>query len=78
MSTLSHLKPAPLWRHFEELCGIPHPSKHEERIARHLADFGRSLGLETIEDEVGNVILRKPATAGMEDRPWLCLQAHKA
>ncbi|MFA6003753.1 MAG: aminoacyl-histidine dipeptidase [Elusimicrobiota bacterium] len=76
MSVLGQLKPAALWRHFEKLCEIPHPSKHEEKIGKYLADFGRSIGVETIQDEVGNVILRKPATAGMADRPWVCLQAH--
>lgn len=76
MSTLGHLKPAALWRHFEELCAIPHPSRHEERIGRHLAAFGRSLGLETLTDGVGNVVIRKPASRGREDRPCVCLQAH--
>lgn len=76
MSILSGLKPQPLWNHFEKLCGIPHPSKHEQLIGKFLADWGRSLGLETILDETGNVIIRKPATKGMEDRPWVCLQAH--
>ena len=76
MPILAALKPQPFWSHFEKLCSIPHPSKHEELIGRYLADFGRSLKLETILDDVGNVVIRKPASKGMEDRAWVCLQAH--
>ena len=55
---------------------IPRPSHHEEQVSAFLAQFGEDLGLETIVDDVGNVIIRKPATKGMEDRQGVVLQAH--
>jgi dipeptidase D len=73
---LAGLQPEPLWRYFEELCTIPPPSKHEAAIGRYLADTGRRLGLATTVDALGNVIIAKPATAGMEDRAAVCLQSH--
>jgi dipeptidase D len=73
---LAGLPPEPLWRYFEELCAIPHPSKHEAAISRYLADTGRRLGLATTVDALGNVIIAKSATAGMEDRAAVCLQSH--
>jgi len=73
---LSSLKPQALWRHFETLTQIPRPSKKEERIIRVVKEFGEKLGLETIVDEVGNVIIKKPATPGMEDRKGVVLQGH--
>ncbi|HET6558828.1 MAG TPA: aminoacyl-histidine dipeptidase [Prolixibacteraceae bacterium] len=73
---ISKLTPAELWENFYQLTRIPRPSYHEEEVRRFVADFGRSLGLETIQDEVGNVIIRKPATAGMENRKGVILQGH--
>jgi dipeptidase D len=70
------LPPTAVWRHFHELTQIPRPSHHEERATAFVADVGRRLGLETIVDATGNVILRKPATEGMEARPGVVLQAH--
>ena len=73
---LNGLKPAGLWNHFEDLCAIPHPSKHEEKIREHIVAWAKGLGLYTVVDEVGNVIIRKPATPGMENRKGIVLQGH--
>lgn len=70
------LEPTALWNYFADLNAVPRPSKKEERVIQFMKDFGTDLGLETMEDEVGNVIIRKPATAGMEDRMSLVLQSH--
>ena len=70
------LMPNEVWANFHELTRIPRPSSHEEQIRRFISDFGKSLGLETIQDETGNVIIRKPATAGMEKRRGVILQGH--
>lgn len=69
-------EPKALWNHFYSLTQIPRPSGKKKEISDFLADFGRSLGLETIQDEIGNVIIRKPASAGMEDHPGVILQGH--
>lgn len=73
---LANLHPQSVWTHFEAICAIPHPSRHEEAIRQHLVAFGTRVRLETIVDGIGNVIIRKPATPGMEDRQPVCLQAH--
>jgi dipeptidase D len=73
---LGGLKPERLWNHFEDICGIPHPSKKEGNIIKFMKEFGEKLGLETHVDEVGNVIIRKPATPGMENRKGIILQGH--
>ncbi len=76
MSTLSQLKPASLWQLFEKICSIPHPSKHEQKISLWIQDWAKELGLAVKEDAVGNLFIKKPATAGMEDRKGIILQAH--
>ena len=73
---LENLEPKPLWHIFEDICNIPHPSKKEAKIIEYVKNFGEKLGLETIVDHVGNVIIRKPATPGMEDRQGIILQGH--
>lgn len=75
-NVLGGLSPKRLWNHFEDICGIPHPSKKEGNIIKFMKEFGEKLGLETHVDEVGNVIIRKPATAGMENRTGIILQGH--
>ncbi|MBR5964113.1 MAG: aminoacyl-histidine dipeptidase [Bacteroidaceae bacterium] len=70
------LKPARLFEIFEEICQVPRPSKHEEKISAFLADYGRRHGLETKVDAVGNVAISAPATPGMENRKAIILQAH--
>ena len=76
MSTLLSLSPQNVWKHFYSLTQIPRPSGHTEKITDFLLHFGKDLGLESFVDEVGNVIIRKPATPGMEDRKGVILQAH--
>ena len=77
MSTeIRQLEPKALWNKFADLNAVPRPSKKEERVIAFMKDFGKSLGLETIEDEVGNVIIKKPATAGMENRTTVVMQSH--
>jgi dipeptidase D len=70
------LEPTAIWNKFADLNAVPRPSKKEERVIAFMKDFGKNLGLETIEDEVGNVIIRKPATPRMEDRKMIVLQSH--
>ena len=68
--------PQRLWQHFEELNAIPRASKNEAQVIDFIKNFGIGLGLETTVDQVGNVLIRKPATAGHEDRPGVILQGH--
>jgi dipeptidase D len=71
-----NLEPKALWKNFYNLTRIPRPSGKIEPVGSFLADFGKSLGLETIRDAAGNVLVRKPATPGMENRKGVVLQAH--
>lgn len=71
-----NLKPQLLFDFFAQICAIPHGSKHEEQISAFLQDFGRGLGLETVSDEVGNVLIKKPATPGYENCKTVILQGH--
>lgn len=73
---LNQLKPEGVWRYFGEILRIPRPSKKEEKIREYLLAFGREHGLETLQDETGNVLIRKPATPGMENRQGVILQSH--
>jgi dipeptidase D len=73
---IRNLKPAAIWGHFAQLLAIPRPSKKEERIIEFMKQFGLGLGLDTLVDECGNVIIRKPATPGMENRKGVILQGH--
>jgi len=70
------LAPKVLWNKFADLNAVPRPSKKEEQVIQFMKDFGISLGLETFEDEIRNVIIRKPATSGMENRKPIVLQGH--
>jgi dipeptidase D len=76
MSTLSQLQPSSLWQLFEKICSIPHPSKHEQKISLWIQEWAKDLGLAVKEDAVGNLAIKKAATAGMEDRKGIVLQAH--
>lgn len=73
---IGNLEPKILWENFQKLCAIPRPSHHEEKISQFLKDFGLALGLETTKDNTGNVIIRKPATSGLEHRKTILLQTH--
>ena len=75
-SEIRQLQPQQLWNKFADLNAVPRASKKEERVIAFMKDFGEKLGLETIEDEVGNVIIKKPATTGMEDRTTIVMQSH--
>ncbi len=70
------MDPQDVWQNFYDLTQIPRPSHHEEQVRDFLAQFGHDLGLETIVDDVGNVLIRKPASPGMEKRHGVILQAH--
>lgn len=70
------LEPQSVWNCFADLNAIPRASKKEERVIAFIKEFGEKLGLETAVDEVGNVVIRKPATAGMENRTAVVMQSH--
>ena len=73
---LIDLNPQAIWKYFAKICSIPHPSGHTAMIADYLMEAGKELGLETYRDRADNVIIRKPATPGMENRIPVILQAH--
>ncbi|MGL4908338.1 MAG: aminoacyl-histidine dipeptidase [Bacteroidales bacterium] len=73
---ITSLQPASLWQYFYELTQIPRPSKKEQKVVQYLADFGNALGLHTQVDKVGNVLISKPATKGMEKHKAVVLQSH--
>lgn len=70
------LEPKAIWENFADLNAVPRPSKKEERVIQFMVDFGKKLGLKTETDKVGNIIIKKPATEGMEDRQTVILQSH--
>ncbi|MDR1563291.1 MAG: aminoacyl-histidine dipeptidase [Dysgonamonadaceae bacterium] len=76
MNTILSLKPGAIWRHFYGLTQIPRPSGYCSAVAGHIENFGRELSLEVLRDGIGNVCIRKPATAGYEGSPTVILQAH--
>lgn len=76
MSPIAELHPKPLWKHFAQLCEIPRPSKHEDKVVAHIVEFAKNRDLDVKLDEIGNIIIKKPATPGMEDRKTLALQSH--
>ena len=73
---ITNLNPQAIWKYFAKICSIPHPSGHTAMIADYLMEAGKELGLETYRDKADNVIIRKPATPGMENRTPVILQAH--
>jgi dipeptidase D len=75
-SVLGHLKPELVWYHFEEICKYPRPSKKEEKIAEYVVSVGKGLGFQTEKDKFGNILIRKPATPGYENRKTVALQGH--
>ncbi len=74
--TIKDLQPKLVWEIFDQITAVPRPSKREEKIIAYLVDFAVKHGLEYQKDEIGNVVIRKPATAGFEDRPTVVLQSH--
>ena len=75
-SDIKQLQPQGLWANFAALNAVPRASKKEDRVIQFAKKFGENLGLETLVDEVGNVIIKKPATPGMEDRKKVVMQSH--
>jgi dipeptidase D len=76
MSVVENLEPKLVWKHFDEISKIPRCSKHEEKIRQYVIDFAKQQGLKTKTDEPGNVVILKPGTAGMENKPTVILQGH--
>ncbi len=73
---IRQLQPIALWNHFADLNAVPRPSKKEERVIKFMKAFGENLGLPTFVDDIGNVIIKKPATPGMENKETVVLQSH--
>ncbi|MDR2424366.1 MAG: aminoacyl-histidine dipeptidase [Prevotellaceae bacterium] len=76
MNSITGLKPQELWGYFYALTQIPRPSKKEEKVIEFIYNFGKNLGLETFKDDIGNVVIRKPAALGCEHKPGIILQTH--
>lgn len=76
MSTIRTLAPVALWSRFADICSIPHPSKHEQDIMRYIKDFATERQFAIKEDVIGNIVVCKPASKGMESAPTVVLQAH--
>ena len=76
MSTILSLAPQNVWKHFYSLTQVPRPSGYLKKVQEFLLNFGKSVGVESFQDEAGNIIYRKPATPGMENRKKVILQAH--
>jgi dipeptidase D len=76
MSSIRNLEPKQVWNYFHEITQIPRPSKFEQGMIKYMKEFGKKHNLETIVDKVGNVIIRKPATKGMENRQGVIFQTH--
>nr|WP_217277037.1 beta-Ala-His dipeptidase [Photorhabdus heterorhabditis] len=76
VSELSQLSPQPLWDIFAKICSIPHPSYHEEALATHIMQWAQEKRLHVERDLVGNILIRKPASKGLENRKAVVLQAH--
>ena len=74
--SVAQLEPTALWQHFTALNAVPRPSKKEARVIAFMKAFGENLGLETHVDQIGNVIIKKPATPGMEHKQTVILQSH--
>ncbi len=76
MSEIRNLKPECIWRNFDELTKVPRPSGHLEKVQQFLLDFAKKVGVEAFKDAGNNIVMRKPASPGMEDRKGVILQAH--
>ena len=74
MEDIRNLQPKDLWGHFYSLTQIPRPSGHLEKIQQFLLDFSKENGIEAFKDSAGNIVMRVPATPGMENRKGVILQ----
>ena len=75
-SDIRSLEPKAIWNKFSDLNAVPRPSKKEEKVIQFMVDFGERLNLDTKVDSVGNVLIKKPASAGMENRKTIVMQSH--
>lgn len=76
MSEITNLKPECVWKNFHALTQVPRPSGHLEKVQQFLLDFSKNAGVEAFLDPAGNIVMRKPATPGMENRKGVIMQAH--
>ena len=76
MQALQSTIASSVWSHFEKICSIPHPSKHEDKIRAHILSWAEQKGITCVQDSIGNLILTKPASAGFENKTAVILQAH--
>ena len=76
MSEIKNLKPECIWRNFDALTQVPRPSGHLAKVQQFLLDFAKEHGIEAFKDSAENIVMRKPATPGMENRKTTILQAH--
>ena len=76
MSEIANLQPQAIWKNFDLLTQVPRPSGHLEKVQKFLLDWAKEKGVEAFQDEAGNIIMRKPATPGMENRKYVTLQGH--
>lgn len=76
MSEIRNLQPAAIWHNFDDLTQIPRPSGHVEKVQQFLLDFAKRIGIEAFKDPAGNIVMRKPAAPGYENRKTVLLQAH--
>ena len=76
MNEIEKLNPQCVWKNFYALTQVPRPSGHLEKIQQFLLDFGKQAGVEAFKDPAGNIVFRKPASSGMENRKGVILQAH--
>ena len=77
VTEINQLFPRPLWQWFEQICSIPHPSGHEAALSEFIQQWAKTRNLAVVVDHVGNLIIRKSASAGMEDRKTVVIQAHQ-
>ena len=76
MNEIQNLNPKSIWKNFYALTQVPRPSGHLEKVQQFLLDFGKQAGVEVFQDPAGNIVMRKPASEGMENRQCVTLQAH--
>ena len=76
MSEIANLQPQAIWKNFDLLTQVPRPSGHLAKVQAFLLDWAQQKGVEAFQDNAGNIIMRKPATPGMEDRKYVTLQGH--
>lgn len=76
MNEIKNLKPECIWRNFDLLTQVPRPSGHLDKIRKFLLDFAEKAGVEAFQDPAGNIVMKKPASPGMENRKGIILQAH--